>query len=433
VSGQADRLRVGIAGLGTVGAGTFRLLRDHASLLAGRAGRPLAVTAVSARDRGKGRELDLAGVRWHDDAQALALDPEVDLVCELIGGGDGVALELTRSALRHGKPVVTANKAMLAHHGAELALLAEGVGTQLRFEAAVAGGIPIVKSLREGLAANRILRVYGVLNGTCNFILTTMRETGREFADVLAEAQALGYAEADPAFDVDGIDAAHKLALLAALAFGGRPRFDAIHIEGIRHVSAMDIAFAEQLGYRIKLLGVARMTPAGLEQRVHPCMVPARSPIGQVEGVFNGVVVEGDQVGAVVHEGRGAGAGPTASAVVGDIVDLARGLALPTFGVPAAGLADHPIASMAAHAGSYYIRLMVVDQPGVLADISAVLRDHDVSIESLIQRGRNPGQAVPIVLTSHDTTEADMRGALERIGALAAVLEPPRMIRIERS
>ena len=332
-----------------------------------------------------------------------------------------------------GKPVVTANKAMLAHHGAELALLAEDAGTQLRFEAAVAGGIPIVKSLREGLAANRILRVYGILNGTCNFILTTMRETGREFADVLTEAQALGYAEADPAFDVDGIDAAHKLALLAALAFGGRPRFDAIHIEGIRHVSAMDIAFAEQLGYRIKLLGVARMTPTGLEQRMHPCMVPVRSPIGQVEGVFNGVVVEGDQVGAVVHEGRGAGAGPTASAVVGDIVDIARGLALPTFGVPATRLVDHPIASMAAHAGSYYIRLMVVDQPGVLADISAVLRDHDVSIESLIQRGRNPGQAVPIVLTSHDTTEADMRGALERIGALAAVLEPPRMIRIERS
>ena len=245
--------------------------------------------------------------------------------------------------------------------------------------------------------------------------------------------QSLGYAEADPAFDVDGIDAAHKLALLAALAFGGRPRFDAIDIEGIRHVSAMDIAFADQLGYRIKLLGVARLTPAGLEQRLHPCMVPATAPIGQVEGVFNGVVVEGDQVGAVVHEGRGAGAGPTASAVVGDIVDVARGLALPTFGVPAAELADHPIAPMAAHAGSYYIRLMVVDQPGVLADISAVLRDHAVSIESLIQRGRNPGQAVPIVLTSHDTTEADMRGALERIAALAAVLEPPRMIRIERS
>ena len=433
MSQDSPPLRIGIAGLGTVGAGTFRLLQDNRDLLVSRTGRRLEVTAVSAREAGRDRGLDLGGVRWHADARALAEDPSVDLVCELIGGSEGTALELVRAALRRGKSVVTANKALLAHHGAELALDAEAAGVQLRFEAAVAGGIPIVKSLREGLAANRIQRVFGILNGTCNFILTTMRATGREFADVLAEAQALGYAEADPAFDVDGIDAAHKLALLAALAFGGRPRFDAIHIEGIRHVSAMDIAFADQLGYRIKLLGVARMTSAGLEQRMHPCMVPAHAPIAQVDGVFNGVVVEGDQVGSVVHEGRGAGAGPTASAVVGDIVDIARGLSLPTFGVPARVLADHAIAPMAAHAGSYYIRLMVVDEPGVLADISAVLRDHAVSIESLIQRGRNPGQAVPIVLTSHDTTEADMRGALDRIAALPAVLEPPRMIRIERS
>ena len=429
---SAADLRIGIAGLGTVGAGTCRLLRGQAELLAQRIGRPLRLTAVSARDRDRSRGLDLVGVRWHDDARALAEDSEVDLVCELIGG-DSVALDLVRASLRRGRHVVTANKAMLALHGAELAQLAEHNGAQLRWEAAVAGGIPIIRSLREGLAANRILGVHGILNGTCNFILTTMRETGREFADVLAEAQSLGYAEADPAFDVDGIDAAHKLALLAALAFGGRPRFDAIDIEGIRHVSAMDIAFADQLGYRIKLLGVARLTPAGLEQRLHPCMVPATAPIGQVEGVFNGVVIEGDEVGAVMHEGRGAGAGPTASAVVADIMDLARGSVVPTFGVPADELADHPIAPLAAHEGSYYIRLMVLDEPGVLADVSAVLRDHEVSIESLIQRGRNPGQAVPIVLTSHDTTEARMRGALARIGALPTVLEPPRMIRIERS
>ena len=426
-------VRIGIAGLGTVGAATFRLLHDNALLLSQRTGRALVVTAVSARDRGRQRDLDLAGVRWHDDARALAEDPQVDLVCELIGGSEGVALELTRGALARGKSVVTANKAMLAHHGAELAALAEGAAAQLRFEAAVAGGIPIIRSLRDGLVANRILRVFGILNGTSNFILTAMRETGREFADVLAEAQALGYAEADPAFDVDGIDAAHKLSLLAALAFGGRPRFDAIHIEGIRHVSATDIAFADQLGYRIKLLGVVRMTEQGLEQRLHPCMVPIAAPIAQVEGVFNAVVVEGDQVGAVMHEGRGAGAGPTASAVVGDLIDLARGLDVPTLGVPAAALHDHPIAPMAAHAGSYYIRLMVLDLPGVLADTSAVLRDHEVSIESLIQRGRNPGQAVPIVLISHDTTEARMTAALARIAALPAVIEPPRMIRIERS
>jgi homoserine dehydrogenase len=427
-------VRVGLAGLGTVGGGTLRLLRANGDLLVQRSGSRIEVTAVSARDPERRRDgLDLAGLRWHEDARALAEDPEVDLVCELIGGSDGVALELTREALRRGKPVVTANKAMLAHHGAELAGLAEASGTTLGFEAAVAGGIPIIKSLRQGLAANRIERVFGILNGTCNFILTTMRETGREFADVLAEAQALGYAEADPSFDVDGTDAAHKLALLAALAFGGRPRFDTVEIEGIRHVSAVDIAFADQLGYRIKLLGVARLTPVGLEQRMSPCMVPASAPIAQVEGVFNGVVVEGDQVGAVVHEGRGAGAGPTASAVVADILDVARGLKLPVFGVPAASLADHAIAPISAHQGCYYIRLMVLDEPGVLADVAAVLRDHDVSIESLIQRGRNPGQAVPIVLTSHDTTEAAMRGALEQIEALPSVLEPPRMIRIERS
>lgn len=426
-------LRVGIAGLGTVGGGTLRLLRENGELLRQRTGRRIEVTAVSARDPGRRRDLDLSGLRWHGDARALAEDPEVDLVCELIGGSDGPALDLVRASLARGRPVVTANKAMLAHHGAELARLAEGAGAPLCWEAAVAGGIPIIKSLRQGLAANRIVAVSGILNGTCNFILTTMRETGREFSDVLAEAQALGYAEADPSFDVDGVDAAHKLTLLASLAFGGRPRFDAVHIEGIRHVSAMDIAFAGQLGYRIKLLGLARMTEAGLEQRVHPCMVPAEAPIAQVEGVFNGVVVEGDRVGSVVHEGRGAGAGPTASAVVADIVDIARGLRLPTFGVPAGELADHAIAPLTAHRGCYYIRLMVLDQPGVLADISAVLRDHNISIESLIQRGRNPGQAVPIVLTSHDALEADMRGALGRIGALPSVLEPPRMIRIERS
>ena len=429
---MGEPLRIGIAGLGTVGAGVVRLLAANGTLLAGRTGRRLVVTAVSARDQAKDRGLDLAGVRWHDDPRGLAEDQEVDVVCELIGGSDGPALELCREALARGKAVVTANKALLAVHGAALATAAEQAGAPLAFEAAVAGGIPIVKSLREGLAANRVRRVYGILNGTCNYILTTMRETGRDFASVLAEAQALGYAEADPSFDVDGIDAAHKLALLAALAFGGRPRFDAIHIEGIRHVSALDISFAAELGYRIKLLGLARMTEGGLEQRLHPCMVPVSAPIAAVEGVFNGVVVDGDFVGNVVHEGRGAGAGPTASAVVADLVDIARGSRVPTFGVPAALLADHATAPMASHVGSYYIRLLVTDRPGVLADVSAVLRDHQVSIEALIQRGRNPDQPVPIVLTTHDTVEAQMTGALARIADLDSVIEPPRMIRIER-
>ncbi len=424
-------LRVGIAGLGTVGTGTVKLLRGAAALLRQRTGRAIEPVAVAARDRGRDRGIDLAGCRWVDDALDLARAGDVDVVVELIGGADGIALELTRLALGHGKPVVTANKAMLARHGAELAALAEAHGASLGFEAAVAGGIPIVKGLREGLAGNRVERVFGILNGTCNYILTVMRETGRDFADVLAEAQALGYAEADPSFDVDGIDAAHKLALLAAIAFGGRPRFDAIHIEGIRHVTALDIAFADELGYRIKLLGTARLTPAGLEQRLHPAMVRKTAPIARVDGVFNAVGVDGDPVGLVLHEGRGAGGGPTASAVVADLVDLARGRRLATFGLASAALVDHPVASISAHEGAYYIRLMVLDQPGVLADVAAVLRDQDVSIEALIQRARNPNQPVPIVLTSHRTVEARMTAALAEIGRLATVVEPPRMIRIE--
>jgi homoserine dehydrogenase len=430
MSGKAP-LRVGIAGLGTVGAGTVALLGADPARLEQRAGRPIAVTAVSARSLGRDRGIDLSACRWVDDALELARADDVDVVVELIGGADGVALELTRAALAAGRPVVTANTAMLAHHGAELAAAAEANDTTLGFEAAVAGGIPIVKSLREGLAGNRVERVFGILNGTCNYILTVMRETGRDFADVLAEAQTLGYAEADPSFDVDGIDAAHKLALLAAIAFGGRPRFDAIHIEGIRHVSALDIEFAEELGYRIKLLGTARLTPGGLEQRLHPTMVRKTAPIARVDGVFNAVGVDAEPVGLVMHEGRGAGGGPTASAVVADLVDLARGQRLATFGVPSAALVDHPIAPMSAHQGAYYIRLMVLDQPGVLADVAAVLRDQDVSIEALIQRARNPNQPVPIVLTSHLTVEARMTAALAAIGALATIVEPPRMIRIE--
>lgn len=424
-------LRVGIAGLGTVGAGTVALLASDPARLALRAGRPIEVRAVSARDRHRDRGVALDGCRWVEDARDLALADDIDVVVELIGGSDGIALEVTTAALRRGKAVVTANKAMLAWHGAELAKLADEAAVPLAFEAAVAGGIPIVKSLREGLSGDAVQRVFGILNGTCNYILTVMRDSGRDFADVLEEAQKLGYAEADPSFDVDGIDAAHKLALLAAIAFGGRPRFDAIHIEGIRHVSALDIEFADELGYRIKLLGVARLTPAGLEQRLHPAMVRQDSPIAQVDGVFNAVGVLADPVGLVMHEGRGAGGGPTASAVVADLVDIARGIRLPTFGVPSWALEDQPIAPMAAHEGCYYIRMMVLDQPGVLADVAAILRDQHVSIEALIQRARNPNQPVPIVLTSHSTTEAAMTAALKAIEALPTVIEPPRMIRIE--
>jgi homoserine dehydrogenase len=426
-----EPLRLGIAGLGTVGSAVLRLLARNGSLLAGRAGRELAVTAVSARHRERDRGVDLGGVRWYDDPLALAADPEVDVVVELIGGADGPALALCRAALEAGKPVVTANKALLANHGAELAALAEAQRVTIGFEAAVAGGIPIVKTLREALAGNRITRVYGILNGTCNHILTAMRESGRSFEEVLAEAQQLGYAEADPSFDVDGIDAAHKLALLSALAFGCVPRFAGVYIEGIRHVSPLDIAYATEMGYRIKLLGVARRTEHGLEQRVHPSMVRIDTPISQVEGVFNAVVAEGDQVDATLFAGRGAGGAPTASAVVADIADIAKGANLPVMGVPSGALQRLPAAPMERHFGAYYFRLMVVDKPGVMAEIAACLRDHEVSIEALIQRVRNPLEPVPIVLTTHETREAQMTGALARIAALPTVLEPPRMIRIE--
>ncbi|HUB12032.1 MAG TPA: homoserine dehydrogenase [Acetobacteraceae bacterium] len=424
-------LSVAVAGLGTVGGGVLKLLRDNATLVTARAGRPIAVTAVSARDRSKDRGVPLTGLRWYEDPVALAADPAVDVVVELIGGSDGPALALAEAAIAAGKPLVTANKAMLAVHGAALAAAAEARDVPLGFEAAVAGGIPVIKALREGLAGNHITRLAGILNGTCNYILTQMRERGREFAEVLADAQKLGYAEADPSFDIDGIDAAHKLAILAALAFGRPVAFDAVHVEGIRRISALDIAFAGELGYRIKLLGLARRTDGGVEARVHPCMVPASAPIARVDGVFNAVVAEGDFVGRVMLEGRGAGAGPTASAVVADLIDLARNRLTPVWGAAFDALSNAPSVPMSMHVGPYYLRLMVVDRPGVIADVTAVLRDLGISLESMLQRGRAPGEAVPVVLVTHETQESAMTAALQRIGALDAVLETPTLIRIE--
>jgi homoserine dehydrogenase len=406
-------------------------MQEHAELIAQRAGRPAMLSAVSARDRRKDRGLDLAGVRWFEDAVAMAADDEVDVLIELIGGSEGTAKEVVETALSSGKHVITANKALLAHHGADLARAAEAGGGVLAYEAAVCGGIPIIKTLREGLAANRIERIYGILNGTCNFILTTMRETGREFGEVLAEAQKLGYAEADPSFDVDGVDAAHKLAILSAVAYGCETDFNGMHVEGIRGISALDIDYADRLGYRIKLLGIARRTDGGIEQRVHPCMVSKGAPIAHVEGVFNAVVAEGDFVGSVMSEGAGAGAGPTASAVVADLIDIARGSRIPCFAVAASKLERLPSLPLEAHRGSYYLRLMCIDRPGVVADVTAALRDYEISVESMLQRGRAPGEAVPVVIVTHETRESEMHAALERIGGLDAVLEPPRVIRIE--
>jgi homoserine dehydrogenase len=424
-------LKIGIAGLGTVGGGVLRLIQAHGDLLAQRSGRRIVVAAVSARDRHRDRGAKLDGVRWYDDAAALAADPEIDVVVELIGGANGIAKAVCETAIARGKHVVTANKALLAMHGPALAARAEEAGVALAFEAAVAGGIPAIKGLREGLAGNRIDGVFGILNGTCNYILTEMRTTGREFAEVLAEAQKLGYAEADPSFDVDGVDAAHKLAVLAALAFNARVEFDDLHVEGIRQVSALDIAYAQELGYRIKLLGIARRTPEGLSLRVHPCMVSEASPIAHVEGVFNAVVAQGDFAGQVMMTGRGAGAGPTASAVVADLVDLARGLKVPTLGAPAAQLGRAAVVPMDHRRGAYYLRLMVVDRPGVIADVAAAMRDQQISVESLLQRGRSPGDAVPLVIITHETDEAAMTRLLAALASLDAVLEPPHVIRIE--
>jgi len=424
-------LRVGIAGLGTVGGGVLKLLQTQADLLEQRAGRRLVVVAVSARERGKDRGVDLSTVRWYQDAAQLAADPDLDVVLELIGGADGIARRTVETALTRGKHVVTANKALLAHHGTELARLAEGQDRVLAYEAAVAGGIPVIKGLREGLAGNRIRELHGILNGTCNYILSEMRISGREFGEVLAEAQRHGYAEADPGFDIDGVDAAHKLAVLTAVAFGCPVNFPAVHVEGIRHVTSLDIQYATELGYRIRLLGIARRTERGIEQRVHPCMVPIGSPTGSTDGVFNAVVADGDFVDKVVLVGRGAGAGPTASAVVADLVDIARDRRTPTFAVPAERLESLPSVSIAERKGRYYVRFMVVDRPGVIADIAAALRDQNVSMEAFLQRGRAPGEAVPVVLTTHETDEAAMQRALQHIDALATVLEPPRMIRIE--
>ncbi len=424
-------LRIGIAGLGTVGAGVVKLLAAQGRLLSLRGGRPLKLVAVSARSRTRKRDIDLSGVRWEKDPLSLASASDIDVVVELIGGSGGVARRLVQRALAAGKHVVTANKALLALHGTELAAAAEKKERILGFEAAVAGGIPIIKALREGLVGNKVGRLYGILNGTCNYILTTMRETGRDFEVVLAEAQAAGYAEADPRFDVDGIDAAHKLAVLTGAAFGAEVNFPGIHVEGIRHVTAMDIEFAEELGYRIKLLGLARETRYGIEQRVHPCMVPLAAPIAHIEGVFNAVVVEGDFVGTTMFQGRGAGQGPTASAVVADLVDVARGRHMPAFVVPAARLAARPASPMDRHVGAYYMRLMVQDRPGVISAVSGALAKERISLESMLQRGRSQSGDVPVVLTTHETEEAAMRRALAHIAKLKAVADDPCLIRIE--
>lgn len=430
---SSSPLRLGIAGLGTVGAGVIKLLRANADLLSARAGRPLEVVAVSARERTRDRGVDVSALRWYDNAADLVNDPDVDVVVELIGGAEGTARTLVEAALKAGKPVVTANKALLALHGSTLARLSADNNAPLLFEAAVAGGIPAIKTVREGLAADRLLRVGGILNGTCNYILTVMRETGKDFATVLKDAQDLGYAEADPSTDVDGLDAAHKLTILAGLAFGQPVAFDSVHVEGIRRIGAVDQSFARALGYRIKLLGLASMTDAGLHARVTPCLVPQQAPLAQVDGVFNAVVAEGEFVGRIMIEGRGAGAGPTASAVTADLVDIARGNTIAVWGVQTSAQPPLRACPISSGEGAFYLRLMVEDRPGVIADITAILRDCGVSLRSMLQHPAENGSTpyVPLVLVTHRTSEAAMQDAVTRIDALTVVTDSTVVIRIE--
>ena len=428
---MASTLRIGIAGLGTVGAGVIRILQTHGGDITRRAGKTIEVVAVNARDKGKKRDVDVSSFQWLDSPVDLA-KADVDVVVELIGGEEGDAKTLVEESLKNKKHVVTANKALLAKHGFALAKLAEENGVSLNFEASVAGGIPIIKAMREGFAGNKIKAVSGILNGTCNYILTEMRTTGRDFDDVLKEAQAKGYAEVDPTFDVDGIDAAHKLTILSALAFGVRPDFSAIDITGIRKISARDIEFATELGYKIKLLGMARDTGGRIAQSLEPCLVPASSALGSVEGVFNAVFVEGDFIDKAMLEGRGAGAGPTASAVLSDLIDLARGYQLPPFGLATKDLKAAQWAGDDEIVSSQYLHMIVTDQPGVIADVSAILRDFGISIESMIQRGRDPGQPVSVVITTHDCSRKAIRAATAKIGGLPSIAAPPTVLRIEQ-
>ncbi|MEM6467225.1 MAG: homoserine dehydrogenase [Pseudomonadota bacterium] len=422
-------LRVALAGLGTVGAGVVKVLSAHGDVIAKRAGRPIVIVAVSARSRTKDRGVDISGFRWEDDPVALAQADDVDVLVEVMGGEDGPAKAATAAALEAGKHVVSANKAMLATHGTDMAAKAEAAGVALRFEAAVAGGIPIVKALTEGLAANGITRVMGVMNGTCNYILTEMERTGADFKDVLSEAQAKGYAEADPTADVGGFDAAQKLALLTSIAFGTQVDYDGMSITGIERVSLDDIRAAGDMGYRIKLLGVATRVGDAVSASMEPCLVPATSPLGMLENVTNMVVVDGDFVGQTVYQGPGAGEGPTASAVVGDIIDIARGLILPPLGQPSAGLAA-PRRANSRSAGVYYLRLLLADQPGTLAQVADALAAKGISIDRMRQTSHS-GDTAPVLIVTHACAPIALGEALETIEALNICHAAPVAMRIE--
>ena len=427
-------VKVGIAGLGTVGSGTVNILRRNADEIARRVGRPIEIAHIGARRDNPA--CDISGIRVSRDVMEVARDPQIDIVVELIGGTT-TARELVLTAIANGKHVVTANKALIAEHGNEIFSAAHAKGVDIAFEAAVAGGVPILKALGEGLAANRIKWVAGIINGTGNFILTEMRDKGRDFADVLKEAQALGYAEADPTFDVEGIDAAHKLTILASIAFGIPLQFSRVYTEGISRLTREDIAAAEQFGYRIKHLGIAKDTGNGIELRVHPTLIPQSVLLASVNGVMNAVMVDGDAVGPTLFYGAGAGAGPTGSAVVADIIEMGRSLTLdhdlrvPYLGFHTDVLSDHPVLPIDDVVCPFYIRLHVQDRTGVLADITRILSQHNISIEAMFQKDVDDNQPVPIMLMTHSVLERDMNAALAEIAGLDAVLDDIVRIRVE--
>jgi len=428
-------LRVGIAGLGTVGTSVITLLDRQAEALANRTGRELVVTAVSARTKAKERGIDLSRFTWFDDPLELARSDSIDVFVELIGGAEGAALAAVEQALAASKSVVTANKALLARHGMRLAALAEEKNLALAFEASVAGGIPIVKTLREGLAGNSIERVYGILNGTCNYILSRMELEGLSFETCLSEAQKLGYAEADPTFDIGGFDTAHKLAILATLAFGTAIDPESVSVEGIESISLDDLRAAEELGYRVKLLGVTQRSAEGIEQRVHPSMVPKTSAIAQIMGVTNAVTIDADAVHELTLAGPGAGGEATASAIVADIADIARGVRSAPFGLPVASLANPPRPPLRLHQGGYYIRLSVQDRPGAVAAIAKRMAEREISLESIVQRqrpGMQPSGAVPVILVTYATHEQTVREVLEAVIKDGFLADKPQLIRIER-
>ncbi len=430
-------VKVGLLGLGTVGCGTVSVLARNGDEIARRAGRGITITRAAARDLSRPRGCDTGGIALTDDAMAVVDDPQVEVVVELIGG-DTLARELVLRAIDNGKHVVTANKALIAKHGNELFARAREKGVMVAFEAAVAGGIPVIKALREGLAGNRIEWLAGIINGTGNFILTEMRDKGRDFADVLAEAQQLGYAEADPTFDVEGIDAAHKLTILAAIAFGIPLRFEHVYTEGISRITREDVAYAGELGYRIKHLGVARLTPAGVELRVHPTLIPERRLIANVDGVMNAVLIKGDAVGPTLYYGAGAGAEATASAVVADLVDVVRALTsdpenrVPHLAFQHDALADLPILPIEETRSACYLRLRAEDRPGVLAEITRILGEQEISIEAVIQKEPpDSGTPATVILLTQRVVERAMNTAIARIEALPSISGSVTRIRVE--